>query len=774
MASLILGLVSCYPTRNVPTDSYLFQRNSFRMIGEKVPSHDVESYFLQKENRRILIFRPSLWMYDLGTHFKDSTLINRFLTKKLGESPILFDSTLINPTSKNILQHLYNLGYYNAEIEPVITKYGSLRSAKVRYNIYPHSPYTVNNVDFQISNRSLRTFVIADWSKSILDSGMVFSVTALESERERITNQLRNLGYYYFNKQQITFEADTSLNNYTANLKVQIKEQTYSKDNNSDSIYSIKDIQYRYRKVFIYPEVSINDHNQQMDTTIFSYDFDHQSNINYYFIHNSEMLVNPKAILQAIYIKPDRFFKQKDITQSYQSLNNLNIYKYINVSLRDLKEEKDGFGQLDCYIQLSKSAKFGITSNSEVKQSGGDVGVEQSFGMISRNTFKNGEILRLNLRGALEVQSVSNSKDPNTIFNIFNTLEAGISTSIELPRFLAPVKRNFFSRYFNPRTKFDIGYNYQDRPDYTRIILNGNFGYHWISGPTVSHNLNPIEVAAVKISPEPEFQKVIDNYEDPRIKYSYQDHLVLGMSYSYLFNERKLKPKDPYRFLYGKIELGGVPYNLISSALGEEKDSVGQNWIGNLPFTQFVRGEIDYRYYLPASNGNLINIFRINLGLGIPFGGSVALPFEKSFYIGGANSLRGWTLGTLGPGSFSSGSTTFEMTGDIRIEMNYEFRFPISGPLKGAVFTDVGNIFLLKESDAMPGGAFHIYNFYQKLGADIGYGLRYDMSFLVIRFDVSNPIYQPYKLAGNRWTMRNDGTNPSVIWVFNFAIGYPF
>jgi len=380
------------------------------------------------------------------------------------------------------------------------------------------------------------------------------------------------------------------------------------------------------------------------------------------------------------------------------------------------------------------------------------------------------------LEAALEVQNVSYSQKPNEILNIFNTFEFGINPSIEIPRFLAPVRRNFFSRYFNPKTKLEFGYNYQNRPDYKRTIVNANFGYRWISKKYVYQLLNPLEISSVKIFPEPEFQEIIDNYEDPRIKYSYQDHMVLGMSYSYVHNEiqEKQGSKFPYKFFMGRVDIGGIPYSLISNLIGNEKDTLGQYWVGGLPFTKFIKFEADFRYFLPTNNGNLVHAFRADFGIGIPMGGSVTLPFEKSFYIGGANGLRAWRLGTLGPGSFNSGSNSFEMTGDLRIELNYEFRFSISKYLKGALFTDVGNIYLLKESDAMPGGAFHFNNFIDKLAADIGYGFRYDMSFLIIRIDFAHPIYQPYKEKGYRWSMLSDGIDPSIITTFNFAIGYPF
>ena len=772
---LTLGLASCFPTRNVPDGSYLYQGSSFKIKEGKVKNNDIQSYFLQKNNRSMLMFlKPYVWSYDLGTKFKDSSVVYNFLTKTLGEAPILFDSTLIDATKENITTHLHNLGYYNAEVEAWVTKFKYLKIASVNYVIYPHKPYILRDIKYEIPNKTIKTFVYTDLKKTELDTGRIFSTEDLKKERERISKNLKNKGYYYFSKQQISYVADTNLNNHDVNLKLIISERKLEK---IDTTITVRSKQYRYNRIYVYPEVSDNEKFLEMDTTIITYDFDHHGGAQkYYFIHHSKIKVNPKAILQSIYLKAGRFYKQEDVAYTYKSLFNLNIYKYINLNIIDLNREKDGFGYLDCHVQLSKTSKFSISSDTELKNTGGDLGIEQGFGLTSRNTFRNGEILKVNLRAALEVQNVSYSQQPNEILSIFNTFEFGINPSLEIPRFLAPVRRNFFSRYFNPKTKIELGYNHQNRPDYRRTIVNANFGYRWISNRYVFQVLNPLEISSVKIFPQPEFQDIIDAYEDPRIKYSYQDHMVLGMSYAYVHNEKKdnITAKTPYKFFYGKVDVGGIPYSLISNLIGNKKDTLGQYWVGGLPFTKFIKFEVDYRYFLPKSNGTMTHAFRANFGIGIPLGGSVALPFEKSFYIGGANSLRAWRLGTLGPGSFFSNSNSFETTGDIRIEFNYEFRFTISGSLKGVLYSDVGNIFLLHESDALPGGAFHINDFYEKLAADLGYGVRYDMSFLVIRFDIAHPIYQPYRVIGERWTMLSGGTDPSIITAFNFAIGYPF
>ncbi|MCK5846203.1 MAG: BamA/TamA family outer membrane protein [Bacteroidales bacterium] len=768
---VLFGLSGCMTTSSVPEGEYLYTKNKFSFEGERVKSHDIPSYFKQKVNRKIFIARPWVWFYDVGQNFKDSSGMQRFLCNVIGEKPILYDSMLVDATAKNILQHMHNLGYYNTSIVSKITLREGLKMANVNYHIYPNTPYYLRKVSYNIENRDIKTFVLANWKKSKLDTNIIFTTASIKAERERIAKDLTNLGYYYFSKKQITFTADSNFNEHRIDLTMNIKPIGVSK---GDSIVEVKNKQYKIRDIYIYPEMNNSGPGIGMDTTIIRYSVDNVDELNYHFIHKGKMKVNPKSIINAIFLKPTRLYREDNVAYSYKSLFNLSIYKYIKINFLDPQIDRGDFGELDCVIELSKSTKFSLSTESELKNTGGDFGVEQGVSLITRNTFKGGEVLNFSVRGALEVQNVTNAPESevNKILSIFNTFEVGTTVSLDIPRFLAPVRSNFFSRYFNPKTRISLGYNYQDRPDYSRYIISANFGYTWITNKYVSQIINPIEVSSVKINPTDSFKSIIDNYQDPRIKYSYQDHLVLGMSYSFIYNERKWESKIPFNFLFAKVEVGGIPHGLISNMFGQTKDTLGQYWVMGLPYTQFARFEVDYRYYFPMARGSMMNVFRINMGLGVPLFKSVAIPFEKSFYIGGANSLRAWTLGTLGPGSFNNQSKTFEMTGDIKIEMNYEFRFPISTSLRGAVFTDVGNIFLLKHNDQMPEGVFHFHNFYEKFAMDIGYGIRYDLSFLVIRFDVAHPVYQPYYNKGQRWSMTT--TDSKLIYTFNFAIGYPF
>ncbi len=771
LSVVLLVVTGCMTNRSVPDGEYLYTRNSFKIEGERVKDHEIPSYFKQKVNRSVFYARPWVWIYDVGTTMKDSSIVQKFLCNVIGEPPEIYDSTLVDATARNILQHMHNLGYYNTEIVSEITLRKGLKMANVKYHIYPLQPYSLRNIDFSIENKAIKSFVMADWKKSKLDTGVIFTTASIKAERTRISEDLKNLGFYYFSKKQISFTADSNFQEHRIDLSLNIKPLGVSK---GDSVVTFKSKQYKIKNIYIYPEIANSGPDNNIDTTIVRYSVDNIDSLDFYFIHNGKIAVNPKSIINAIFLKPTRLYKEDNVAYSYKSLFNLSIYKYIKINFIDTKVDNGNFGELDCIVELSKSDKFSLSTESELKNTAGDFGVEQGVSIITRNTFKGGEVLNVSVRGALEVQNVTNTDndDINKILKIFNTFEFGTNVSLEIPRFLAPVKSNFFSRYFNPKTRIGLGYNFQDRPDYSRYIISSTFGYTWITNKYVSQIFNPVEVSSVKINPTDSFQSIIDNYEDPRIKYSYQDHLVLGMSYSYIYNERKWRSKTPFEFFFGKIDVGGIPYGVASNLIGNTKDTLGQYWVMGLPYTQFVKLSTDYRYYLPMARGSMMNVFRVNFGIGIPLFGSVAIPFEKSFYIGGANSLRAWTLGTLGPGSFNSNTKTFEMTGDIKIEFNYEFRFPISSSLRGALFTDVGNIFLLKANDQMPEGVFHFNNFYKKLAADIGYGIRYDLSFLVIRFDVAHPIYQPYYNKGQRWSMTTKDSK--LIYTLNFAIGYPF
>jgi outer membrane protein assembly factor BamA len=762
-------LTGCYATRNVADGEFLLLSNSHKIDSGSIKKHSISSYYAQKPNKKILFYRFYLNMYNLGTLFPDSSWFNRQLTQNIGEPPVIYDSTLVDLSGKNIKRHLDNLGYYNNSVSVEIKTWESLKVAKVKYIIHAQNPYIVRNINYQIPENDLKRFVQADLSNSLIKSGIIFNIETFENERDRITDALNNAGYYYFIRDQITFEADTNLNTHQVDLNMKImplKARGFS----GDSVKYLNDRRYTIQDIYIiYNLLKTELNNENIDTTKVSVTEKNDRIYNYYFIHYGPLNINPKAIINAIFIKPGVFYKKRDILETYKALTSMDNFRFINIELNDISKQETVRGELICNISLLSNRKYSFNSNSEVKHTGGDFGLEQNIGLRSRNTFKSAEIMAINLHGAMEMQSSTNvnstSKWP------FNVYEAGINGLINFPRFISPFQFIKGNRYLRPNTNITVGYNYQKRSDYTRYIINGSFGYTWQPRPKYYNNLRLLEISSVKIYPTSEFQQIIDKYRDPRIRYSFQDHMVLATNYSFTYNEHRYKGSKPFSFFFGAIEIGGMPWNLIPRINNVNEDSVGQILLFGVPSAEYVKLEIDARHYIPSGRNNM-NVFRSFIGIGLPYGGSKALPFEKSFYIGGANSLRGWAIGTLGPGSFNSNATTFEMTGDIKIEFNYEFRFLLLGNLEAALFTDVGNIWLLNKSDAQPGGNFKFSTFIPQFAIDFGYGLRYDLEFLIIRFDIAHPIYQPYYGVGSRWTAMSSSGN--LLAGFNFAIGYPF
>lgn len=772
-----LGISSCLPTRNVRKGEYLTVKKikNYKIEGEKLKDIQFANRDFLKTNQTIFYLRLKLKMYDIGTLFKDSSRLNRFFTKNIGEPPVLYDSLLHQRSAKNIENYLHSLGYFEARVNPVVTHKKLFRKTIFTgYEIFPGNPFYISKFNLDIKERELKTFIQADLSYSKIKEGEIFNVDVLKSEMERISNTLQNTGYYYFSSEQIRFVADTlrqdSNNRKSIELTLFVNNVKIRSKVKKDSLIELPNKRFKFQNIYINLLDNENTTQQRIDTVSISFQVNKKQNLVYHFIHSGEMKINPKAIIRAIYLKPGAYYKKVDVLETHKSLSSLNIFSLINIVIKDVSGDTTKTGLLDVILNLSQSQNYRFNTASEVKNTGGILGVEQNIGIDRNNIFRNAEIFSLSVRAAAEVQSVVNVEtNKNDWF--FNTYETGLRMSLDFPKFIVPFQDILAPRYIKPRTKILAGYNFQQRPDFTRNILNVSFGYHSKPNSRVTRLFNLIEISSVYIDPSEEFQREIDLYKDAKIKYAYQDHLVINSRYSRTYKESDNNKSRPYRFWYYNIELGGGLSNIVSSGLKLPTDSLNQYLIAGVPFAKYILAESDFRYYHPIRK-KINNVFRVYAGIGIPYAGSKGIPFEKSFYIGGANSLRAWKLGKLGPGSYYDSEDAFEKSGDIKIEMNYEFRFPISGSFEGAVFTDLGNIWLLSKSVEQPGAEFNISNFYQQFAFDFGYGLRYNLDFIVVRFDVGHPIYQPYLASGKRWSSFN--SNDKLISGFNLAINYPF
>lgn len=767
--STAVFISSCFPVRNIAQDEKLLLSNKFKFESGEFKNNEVDNYYVQRPNQKLLLMRLYLRSYNFGTRFQDSNFIHKIFADNIGEPPVILDSTKLEKTNDNIEKYLFNNGYYNAEVRyKIIPKGLKKKAAKVIYYIDAGEVYTINEVKIECKQRGIKTFVQADFYNSYLKKGDRYSLDNLKDERDRISLKLNNNAYYYFNKSMVTYDIDTNL----AGNKIDIvtKINTSVKRSINDTI-QIPLKRYKINNVFIHEDINQASTNKKPDTLFYYYE-DNRANKTflYHIIHYGDIVIKPKAIIRSLYIKPGNYYKKFDVRKSYSLLSQMNNYDLIEIQMLDLKTNED-VGKLNCVIKLSRKDRIHYGANSEVNNTGGDLGLEQSFNISHSNFLKKAEMFKLSVYGAMEMRSVVNNETSSNFIGKFNTFEAGTNMSIEMPRFLMPANQLIFPKYFNPNTSIKMGYNWQNRPDFKRNILNMKLGYNWSPFKTQFHNFELIELSAVRINTTNDFQAEIDALNDPRLKYSYQNHLISSMSYRYIFKGEQRSKFKPFFLFSTFLEAGGLLVDLTHKAIDGEVDNDGQRILFNIPYAQFAKAEFDFRYYQPGGE-EILNVLRVYAGIGIPYNNSRALPFEKSFYIGGANSLRAYPLGFIGLGTHNDPGQLFEKTGDIKLEANYELRFPLGKSLKAAIFTDAGNIWLIEKSNNFTGGKFEFDKFYKQFYLDIGYGLRYDLEFLIIRIDLAHPVYQPYYSQGERWTMK--GLDNKLITGFNFAIGYPF
>jgi outer membrane protein assembly factor BamA len=352
-------------------------------------------------------------------------------------------------------------------------------------------------------------------------------------------------------------------------------------------------------------------------------------------------------------------------------------------------------------------------------------------------------------------------------------IELGIEGRLTFPTFLLPFKTERFIRKYNPKTSTSISYNYQHRPDYTRSVFQTTFGYNWTSGDFITHIINPLQLNFVKmIDASDEF---LEDIEDTYLEYSYEDRLILGVNYSFIFSNQDMKKTKDFVFFRTNLETAGILLKGMARAINAERDSLGRYIMFGNAFAQYVKGDVEFRYF-KIMNDQTNLVYRIFAGVAYPYGNSITIPYEKQYFTGGANGIRAWQVRNLGPGSFnifneSEAPRYPNQTADVKLEGNIEYRFDLFWLLEGALFVDGGNIWSLNKDDDRPGAFFEWDRFYKEFALGTGFGLRMDFSFFVFRFDLGMKVRDPAQPEGSRWVFMNSGYNSPQ---FNIAIGYPF
>lgn len=768
----VLG--SCTAKRFVPDGKKLVHKNRIEINPKSsaLSKSDLSLLIGQAPNQHFLGSRFGLWTYYMTENRKDKKLWN-WVNVKFGQPPVYYDQQSANASSMQMSRYLHNLGYFNNTVsfEPKIHS----KTLTVIYKIHPSLPYTINDLQYSIQDSAIAALFYRRIDESLLKTGESYNAYKMDDERDRITNQLRNEGYFYFTKDHIVYEVDSNLQSRSVNINLRIENRSLPVAGGGVSLQSHR--QYYIRHLNIYPNHQpFQQSSMPPDTLLHRFrPKGLQDSVVFRLFSNGNPRIRPQAFHQIIQIHPGELSSLRATRQTYKGLTNLRIFRASNITFDTtgsrLNTDSIAPAQwVDCNIYLQRSKVHSYTIDLEGTNSGGDPGIRGSLVYSNKNLFRGAELFRLRLNGGFEAQrlSAANLPEGDNKSNIFNTTEIGLDVSINFPRFLSPISFGRITRDYQPKTNLVFGFGSQVRPNYERTILRTAFGYDWMSSNTISHLFSPVNLSSVKVNPSPGFEAFLNQLTNRRLKDQYSNHLIFSLKYSFIFNNQNINRLRDFMYFRFNIESSG---NLL--ALFNKSDlysfNDGHYELLGIRYAQFMRFDNDFRYYKVLSENNRL-VFRTMLGIGLPYGNSSELPFERSFYAGGANGMRGWQFRQLGPGSYSD-TLSIERTGDIHLEANFEYRFPIYSYLKGAFFVDAGNIWYLRNRSDMPGSSFRPESFYKEIAMDAGLGFRLDLSFFVFRLDAALPLRDPAKVESERWRF-NDLKLRNTVW--NFGIGYPF
>lgn len=747
-----IHLLACGPTRHLEDDQRLLKKIKIKYEKESKFEEDLYSLSKQKPNRKLLgLFKIKLGIYNLY-HNKENSKIR----DNIGEPPVIYDSLLHSESTDLMNRYLNNRGYYenHVDFEAKIKK----KNAVVKYQIDKNERYMISKLDRQIPIERMREIYQEGINKSAVEVGKPFDLESMKEERVRIENQMKNVGYYDFSREFVIFKADTSKREKTAELSMIIKNKEV--EVGADSLAELEHEVYTISKVYVRMDFDERvARSGQSDTTYLN---------DLIFTEIGEKKFKYRALSHSIFIRPGQLFKLKDQEDTYRQLSSLGVFSYVSIKYEyDYSTEAS---DLLVFIDLNPRKQKAYTLLTEGTNNGGNLGINADISIQNRNTFKGAELLQLRFSGGIEAQQLLTNQNDERVTDLlpFNTIEFGPEVSLRVPRFLLPVDMDKFSPRGRPSTTFSVSYNFQRRPDFSRNITNTYMSYSWNESTTKTHIVTPFDFSFIKLDRSSEFDQVLNVISNPFLRNSYTDNLIWASSYSFILNTQlddKLRNEFYFR---GNIEPAGNVLSLLSNGPNFETNEDGSKNVAGIRYAQYIKGDIDFRFYQRFRFENKL-VYRFTFGIGQPYGNSVALPFEKSFFAGGANGIRAWLARDLGPGTLlESAESNVDQIGNLSLQGNLEYRFPITGVFEGAAFADFGNIWNYKIEDAPEETEFNTNKIWDGTAIGLGAGIRLNFSFFILRFDFAAPFKDPGKADPNLFKLYWDRTN------LNFGIGYPF
>lgn len=748
----IAMLNACSIKKYIPKDELLFRggkvsiEDTVKIENKSGLKKELQKLLYPKPNKRFLGIYYGLYFHYKHENKEKPRFVSRFLNKKLGEKPSYFSAVKIDLTEDLIENRLENSGFFHSNISSTVKKDSSAKTAKTDYKVVIGKPYHLSNYTIEIDSSDLNlgydipvyAAIEKSLSETILKKGSRYDLGAFKAERNRIDQYLKKDGYYNFNSSFIIFQADTNLmDDKHFNLYLKLKPGTPQKSK----------VPYLIDRVDVYANIAD-------DTTAANQDTVTVEEVN--FIQN-ELFFKPKRLRAFVLLKPGQRYDPLKSKHTSQRISNIGTYKFVNIKYKEIENPGPDSVQLrhlNAVITLAPMTKRSLRAELQgVSKSNNFTGPNVGLTFLNRNIFHGGE--SFSAAGKIGYEKQFGNKTSGS-----SSLQMGLSASLLFPRLLFPGNLDKYFKYSIPKSKISIGADYYKRSKlYSLNSYSASFGYIWNANAYVTHQFNPIDLNYVQLGKRSQlFDSILD--ENPFLKRSFEQQFIAGLTYTFIYNElNDLQKKGQFNIKFS-FDLAGNAVNLF----GKDKDGDSVKTFLNLAYAQYVKFDLDFAYHYDIGRTGNVLVGRVFGGIGIPYGNSKTLPFVKQYYSGGSYSVRAFQIRGLGPGVYSpeGGNNLYlDRSGDIRLEGNFEYRFPIISVLKGALFADAGNIWNL--DDNLPGGKF-TKEFTKQFGIGAGFGLRVDVQGFVIRLDLAAPIKRPASTWDFEWK------SP----VFNFAIGYPF
>ncbi len=764
--SMVSTVVSCSNTKFLKEGQMLYTGAEIKIESDTLPKKDknelkdaLKEKLTPKPNSSFLGLRPKLYAYNITKEPEKEKGLRYWLKYKFGEKPVLLGD-VDREFNKDIIENYSeNKGYFNARAKyDTVTKN---KKAKVIYTLNPGARYLISSVSFPQDSTLVNNEIQQLKGKTLLKPGKPFDLDVIKSERQRIDDGLKERGFYYFNPDNIIVQADSTISkNHKVELFVKLKENTPK----------LATEQFTIDNVIVFPNYNIQDVKDGKYKIPMSIDSLSGYQYGDIYVVDPEKKFKPKIFDRALYFEKGDLYNRKDHNLSLNRLISLGIFKFVKnefVVSDSLRHKFDAYYLLTPRaIQSLRLEALGRTNSANY------AGSELNLNWTHRNFFRGAEQFKASVYGAFDVQ-IGGPKDAENIFR------AGANAQLSIPRIVAPFRFHSSSAYV-PRTNIQIGYEFQNRTTlYTLNTFNGSFGYSWKENIRKEHELKLIDITYVSpANVTPKFDSLAA--KNPYLKRVTDQQLIFGPTYSYTYSTTMLPRKNTF-YYKGMLDLAG---NITGLVTGANAKKGNQKNIFGVPFSQYVKIENDVRFYHKFTEKTSF-ASRFIAGVAIPYGNSEHIPFSRQFFVGGSNSIRAFRARTLGPGSFDprTQDNFFDQAGDIKLELNAEYRANLYKFLNVAVFADAGNIWLMNDEidengvNTRPGAKFS-KDFMKEIAVGAGVGLRLDFSILILRLDLAMPLRVPYYDKGDRWTFDKIDFG-SGAWrrdnlILNIAIGYPF